>query len=87
MTRLKRKSIPYKIKFIPKLITKFLNWRGVENTSCWDFGRTETNYTLSGEIDGYEEMRDKLISAEQKKQEVEITYVKKYRRRFINQVI
>ena len=48
--------------------------------------KEQVRYNLSGEMSNYEESKDKLMSAALKNEEVEINYVKKYLKRYINSV-
>jgi len=61
----------------------FLNWRGKECVSFWD-GMEQ--YLLSGEISNYPALKEKLLAAEAEKREIEVEFVKKYRRKFVNHI-
>lgn len=93
--------IIYTSKFIPKNVNTYLNNKNKESVSLWDWKITATEekrdiivhqskdqirYQLSGEMSNYESIKDKLMSAALKGEEVEVNYVKKYTKRYINSV-
>ena len=93
--------IIHTIKFIPKNVNTYLNNKNKECVSLWDWKITATEekrdiivhqskeqvrYNLSGEMNNYEASKDKLMAAALKNEEVEVKYIKKYLKRYINEV-
>lgn len=72
---------------IPKTVSSFLNWRGVKATTFWDFsGKEEIRYIISGEISNWEELDKKVREAEKEKKAIQVFFVKKSLKRFVNSI-
>lgn len=71
----------YDMKFIGERIDKG-SYFIYEDTTA-----SPIRYLISGEMSNYEASKDKLMSAALKNEEVEVKYVKKYLKRYVNEVI
>ena len=82
-----RKSKLYEETFVPKLLGSFLNWRGVRASTFYDYRpKMPIKYIISGELKNCEEMTKRIKEANEKNEPIKITFVKKYLKRFVNQV-
>lgn len=72
------------IRLTPIISGKYQNWRGKPGLSF--FSEKNDQYLVSGEINGSEEIIQKIQEAEKNQQEIEVEFVKKYRLKFVNKV-
>ena len=80
-------------KIYPKTINKFSthnfsNWKGHKSLSVRDYqskGSLET-YTLSAELDRFDELKVKILDAELHKKPIKIEFVRKFGKKFINEI-